>query len=160
MPPLATIEGLPLKARQDERDSRALRAPRFRLNLCCYRGENWDFSRCPKGVEIKMLLWGHETLYRSSTMTQSTISDDRLDRIEQKLDHLSTTVDTLSTTVDTLSTTVGTLSTTVDKLSADNEKFNDRFSNYQQATQWVVQLAFTLIASATITVIITSVLRK
>ncbi len=65
-------------------------------------------------------------------MTQSTISDDRLDRIEQKLD----------------------------QLSADNQKFNDRFSNYQQATQWVVQLAFTLIASATVTVIITSVLRK
>ena len=93
-------------------------------------------------------------------MTQSTISDDRLDRIEQKLDHLSTTVDTLSTTVDTLSTTVDHLSVNVDRLSADNEKFNDRFSNYQQATQWVVQLAFTLIASATITVIITSVLRK
>ena len=100
-------------------------------------------------------------------MTQSTISDDRLDRIEQKLDHLSTTVDQLSTTVDQFSTTVDHLSTTVDqlsstvgKLSADNEKFNDRFSNYQQATQWVVQLAFTLIASATITVIITSVLRK
>lgn len=48
----------------------------------------------------------------------------------------------------------------LDKLSTDSEKFNDRFSNYQQATQWVVQLAFTLIASATITVIITSVLRK
>lgn len=80
-------------------------------------------------------------------MTQSSvISNDRLDRIEQKLDNLSTRVDTLSTTVDTL--------------SANNEKFNDRFSNYQQATQWVVQLAFTLIASATITVIITSVLRK
>ena len=94
-------------------------------------------------------------------MTQSSvISNDRLDRIEQKLDNLSTTVDTLSTTVDTLSTTVDTLSTTVDTLSANNEKFNDRFSNYQQATQWVVQLAFTLIASATITVIITSVLRK
>ena len=93
-------------------------------------------------------------------MTPLTMSDDRLDRIEQKLDHLSVTVDTLSTTVNTLSTTVNTLSTTVDRLSADNEKFNDRFSNYQQATQWVVQLAFTLIASATITVIITSVLRK
>lgn len=80
-------------------------------------------------------------------MTQSTISEDRLDRIEQKLDHLSNTVDQLSSTVG--------------KLSADNEKFNDRFSNYQQATQWVVQLAFTLIASATITmIIITSVLRK
>ncbi|PNK21563.1 hypothetical protein [Cylindrospermopsis raciborskii] len=79
-------------------------------------------------------------------MTQSTISEDRLDRIEQKLDHLSNTVDQLSSTVG--------------KLSADNEKFNDRFSHYQQATQWVVQLAFTLIASATITIIITSVLRK
>lgn len=52
------------------------------------------------------------------------------------------------------------LSTDVDKLSRDSEKFNDRFANYQQATQWVVQLAFTLIASATITIIITSVLRK
>jgi hypothetical protein len=52
------------------------------------------------------------------------------------------------------------LTTDVEKLTSDNEKFNDRFGNYQQATQWVVQLAFTLIASATITVIITSVLRK
>ncbi|MCP2727625.1 hypothetical protein [Limnofasciculus baicalensis] len=52
------------------------------------------------------------------------------------------------------------LSTEVDRLSTDVEKFNERFSNYQQATQWVVQLAFTLIASATITVIITSVFRK
>ncbi|MFL0606002.1 hypothetical protein [Cylindrospermopsis raciborskii] len=93
-------------------------------------------------------------------MTQSTISEDRLDRIEQKLDHLSNTVDHLSNTVDHLSNTVDQLSSTVGKLSADNEKFNDRFSNYQQATQWVVQLAFTLIASATITIIITSVLRK
>ena len=52
------------------------------------------------------------------------------------------------------------LSTRIDHLATDVEKFNDRFSNYQQATQWVVQLAFTLIASATITVIITSVLRR
>jgi len=42
-------------------------------------------------------------------MTQSTISDDRLDRIEQKLDHLSTTVDALSATVDVLSANVDTL---------------------------------------------------
>ena len=48
----------------------------------------------------------------------------------------------------------------LDKLSTDVEKFNDRFSNYQQATQWVVQLAFTLIASATLTIIISSVLRR
>ncbi|MEG4573502.1 hypothetical protein QUA56_12520 [Microcoleus sp. N3A4] len=62
--------------------------------------------------------------------------------------------------LDTLSSRVDHLSTRVDNLATDVEKFNDRFSNYQQATQWVVQLAFTLIASATITVIITSVLRR
>jgi hypothetical protein len=47
-----------------------------------------------------------------------------------------------------------------DRFKAELDKFNDRFDNYQKATQWVVQLAFTLIASATITVIITSVLRR
>lgn len=39
-------------------------------------------------------------------------------------------------------------------------QFDTKFTTYQKATQWVVQLAFTLIASATVTVIITSVLRK
>ena len=48
----------------------------------------------------------------------------------------------------------------LDQLSTEQERFNDRFSNYQQATQWVVQLAFTLIASATLTVIITAIFRK
>ncbi|PZV10509.1 MAG: hypothetical protein DCF22_16545 [Leptolyngbya sp.] len=48
----------------------------------------------------------------------------------------------------------------IDKLAQDQERFNERFSNYQQATQWVVQLAFTLIASATLTLIITVVLRR
>jgi hypothetical protein len=72
-------------------------------------------------------------------MTQATGSEDRLDRIERKLDQLSTDFEKLSTEVKT---------------------FDIRFGNYQQATQWVVQLAFTLIASATVTVIVTSVLRR
>ncbi len=79
-------------------------------------------------------------------MTQATENDNRLDRIENKLDRLTTDVEKLTSNVG--------------ELTSDNEKFNDRFGNYQQATQWVVQLAFTLIASATITVIITSILRK
>lgn len=48
----------------------------------------------------------------------------------------------------------------VNRLTTDVERSNDRFTNYQQATQWVVQLAFTLIASATLTVIITAVLKR
>jgi hypothetical protein len=73
--------------------------------------------------------------------TEPTLTD-----VIEKLDGLSSRVDNLSSRVDNLAT--------------DVEKFNDRFSNYQQATQWVMQLAFTLIASATITVIIISVLRR
>ncbi|MEL6489502.1 MAG: hypothetical protein ABG776_08290 [Cyanobacteria bacterium J06555_13] len=73
-------------------------------------------------------------------MTAATSpSDDRLDRIEQKLDMLADTVSALSTEV---------------------ERSNDKFDTYQQATQWVVQLAFTLIASATITVILSTVLNR
>ena len=79
--------------------------------------------------------------------TEPTLRD-----VINKLDSLSTHVDTLSTRVDTLTTCVDTLTTRVDT-------FNDRFDNYQKATQWLVQLAFTLIASATITVIVTSVLK-
>jgi len=56
--------------------------------------------------------------------------------------------------------TLQDLANKLDKIAAENEKFNDKFDNYQKATQWMVQLAFTLIASATLTVIITSVLRK
>ncbi|TAH31442.1 MAG: hypothetical protein EAZ10_00545 [Oscillatoriales cyanobacterium] len=66
-------------------------------------------------------------------MTTTSKKEPTLVDVIEKLDKLSTDVDKLSTDVD--------------KLSRDSEKFNDRFSNYQQATQWVVQLAFTLINS-------------
>ncbi len=56
--------------------------------------------------------------------------------------------------------TLQNLSNKLDKLTTENEKFNDKFDNYQKATQWVVQLALTLIASATITVIISTVLSR
>lgn len=45
-----------------------------------------------------------------------------------------------------------------DNLRAELEKYAERFGNYQQATQWVVQLAFSLIAAATVTTIISAVL--
>ena len=85
-------------------------------------------------------------------MTTTPNTEPTLTDVINKLDSLSTHVDTLSTRVDTLTTRVDTLTTRVDT-------FNDRFDNYQKATQWVVRLAFTLIASATITVIVTSVLK-
>ncbi|MBF2083331.1 hypothetical protein [Thermoleptolyngbya sp. C42_A2020_037] len=79
---------------------------------------------------------------------------------EPTLRDLSNKLDRLSSDVGTLSSDVGTLSNDVETFSGDLKKFDERFADYRQATQWVVQLAFTLIASATLTVIITSVLRR
>jgi hypothetical protein len=47
----------------------------------------------------------------------------------------------------------------VKRSSDEVKKSNERFAEYRQATQWVVQLGFALITSATITVIITSVFK-
>jgi hypothetical protein len=46
-----------------------------------------------------------------------------------------------------------------DKLNDRINTFDQRFSDYQQATQWVVQLAFALIASSTVTVIVTAIFK-
>jgi hypothetical protein len=40
------------------------------------------------------------------------------------------------------------------------DRSDERFEVYQKATQWVVQLAFGLIASATVTILITSIVRR
>jgi predicted PurR-regulated permease PerM len=52
----------------------------------------------------------------------------------------------------------------IDKLNSQIDDkisvFNERFDNYQKATQWVVSLAFSLIASATVITIISSVFRR
>jgi hypothetical protein len=79
-------------------------------------------------------------------MTTTASNEPTLADVIEKLDRLSTKVEKLS--ID------------VEATNEKTDKFNDKFDNYQKATQWVVQLAFTLIASATITVIITSVFRK
>ncbi|WP_017662896.1 hypothetical protein [Baaleninema simplex] len=45
-------------------------------------------------------------------------------------------------------------------LKQEVEQFNQKFENYQKAIQGVVQLAFSLIAAATVTVIVSSVIAK
>lgn len=72
-------------------------------------------------------------------MTATSDNEPTLKDLANKLDHLSGDVEALSN---------------------EMKQSNERFADYRQATQWVVQLAFTLIASATITVIITSVFRR
>jgi hypothetical protein len=47
-----------------------------------------------------------------------------------------------------------------DPISRDLECSNDKFDASQKGTQWVVQLAFTLIASATLTIILLTVFKQ
>lgn len=56
--------------------------------------------------------------------------------------------------------TVEFIKVDINQLKTEVRNSNDKFSNYQQATQWVVQLAFSLIASATIIVIVSNILNK
>ena len=79
-------------------------------------------------------------------MTDAQNTPDQRESRELTLKDVIDRIDALSNEVKTLSTNVNT--------------FDEKFKNYQQATQWVVQLAFTLIASGTVTVIITSVVNK
>jgi ABC-type transporter Mla subunit MlaD len=48
----------------------------------------------------------------------------------------------------------------IDKLDTKIDSFNDKFDNYQKASQWVVNLAFSLIVSATIITVASSIFRR
>jgi peptidoglycan hydrolase CwlO-like protein len=85
-------------------------------------------------------------------MTTTQNPEPTLTDVIQKLDKLTGHVEKLTSDVEHLTSDV-------ESLSSEMKRFDELFSDYRQATQWVVQLAFTLIASATITVIITSVLK-
>ena len=52
------------------------------------------------------------------------------------------------------------LSKDVEKAITDTEKFDEKFIEYRQATQWVVQLAFGLIASATVITIVSTIFKR
>jgi len=89
-------------------------------------------------------------------MTAQPQPEPTLRDLSNQLDKLTGDVNNLSSHVDKLSEDVDQR---FDTLSREFERSNDKFDNYQKATQWVVQLAFTLIASATITVILTTVFK-
>jgi hypothetical protein len=66
----------------------------------------------------------------------------------------------LKTDITELKTDVNGLKADVGGLKTDMENSNIKFDNYQKATQWVVNLAFSLIASATVITVVSSVFRR
>jgi hypothetical protein len=83
------------------------------------------------------------------------VTPDREPTLTDVLDKIND----LSGKVNDLSGEVNDLSGKVNDLSGEVKRFDERFNNYQQSTQWVVQLAFSLIASATVIVIVTNVFK-
>jgi predicted RNase H-like nuclease (RuvC/YqgF family) len=89
----------------------------------------------------------------------SVLSTDIRD-LRHNVENLDTKVSTLDHKVAALDTKVSTLDHKVGALDTNLEISNTKFDNYQKATQWVVNLAFSLIASATVVTIISSVFRR
>ncbi len=83
-------------------------------------------------------------------MTTTPNQEPSLQGLSDQIQGLSSQLDKLTTDFDQR----------FDTISRDLERSNDKFDNYQKATQWVVQLAFTLIASATLTVILSTVFNQ
>ncbi len=87
-------------------------------------------------------------------------TDEMLDKLADRTDQNTDSIDRLSVKIDQLSVKVDKVTDDVEKLTHETKDLNIKFTAYQQSTQWVVQLAFSLIASATLTVIITSVFKR
>ncbi len=68
--------------------------------------------------------------------------------VDTKIDGLKADVDTK---IDGLKTD---FDTKIDAFARQNDTFNEKFDNYQKATQSIVNLSFGLIASATVVTIV------
>jgi hypothetical protein len=66
----------------------------------------------------------------------------------------------MSTELQQVLESISELKTEFTALKTDVETFNTKFDNYQKATQWVVNLAFSLILSATAITIFSSIFRR
>lgn len=81
-----------------------------------------------------------------------TSTEDRLDRVEALAERNNDRLSRIEALVEKNSEAIA-------KLTEESREQSIRFSAYQQASQWVVNLAFGLLATATITTIVTAVLR-
>jgi uncharacterized protein YoxC len=77
-----------------------------------------------------------------------------------ELEQVLSSISDLRTDITGLKTDVTGLKADFNVLKTDVENSNTKFDNYQKATQWVVNLAFSLIASATLITVVSSIFRR
>jgi hypothetical protein len=81
-----------------------------------------------------------------------------LEQILRSIENINTKIDGLKTDVDAKIDGLKTdVDTKIDAFAKQNDTFNDKFDNYQKATQSLVNLSFGLIASATLITIVQGV---
>jgi hypothetical protein len=66
----------------------------------------------------------------------------------------------LQQVLDSISQLKVDVDTRIDKLDTKIDNYNEKFDTYQKANQSVVNLAFTLIASATLVTIVSSIFKR
>jgi hypothetical protein len=73
---------------------------------------------------------------------------------------MSTELEQVLSSISDLRTDITGLKADFNVLKTDVENSNTKFDNYQKATQWVVNLAYSLIALATLITVVSSVFRR
>jgi len=89
--------------------------------------------------------------------SQSTFQRDPID---QRIDRLTENINQLREGSEELQEEVRAVVESVRQLREESKELSIRFGYYQQSTQAIVNLAFSLIASATISVFITTILKR
>jgi hypothetical protein len=85
---------------------------------------------------------------------------DRLDRIEALIEKTAAQTDKNAVQIEKNIAAIDKLTKDIDEQRQESKELGSRFGYYQQSTQAIVNLAFSLIASATISVFITVVLKR
>ena len=85
-------------------------------------------------------------MYDGRLLSMTELDSSRLDRIESLLEHLTTDV--------------GKLTTDVEELKQEVTRTNDKVEIYQKASQQVVNLAFGLILTSALAIIIPAILNR
>jgi hypothetical protein len=83
-----------------------------------------------------------------------TTGNNRLDRIEALLEPTRQTVQQSAAAIDRNAETIDRNAKAIDKLTDNFGRFNQRLDNYDQGMRWVVQLAFALLISATVALVV------
>lgn len=88
------------------------------------------------------------------------LESSQRDLIDERLDRITASLEKSLQETETLKDNVAKLQASVQELRNESKDLGTRFNYYQQSTQAIVNLAFSLVASATVAVFVSEILRR